>query len=81
MIEGTSPYSCKLKVQVELGTPINENAYYTAVVKGIKYTSEQRKVEIPISNNGEVLTISNQELYPIDLTKKKAQLKKWYSKN
>lgn len=81
VIEETSPYSCKLKTQVEFGAAIDDDAYYSAVVKGIKYASEQRKVEIPISENGEVLTISNQELYPIDLTNKKAQLKKWYSKN
>ena len=79
-ITKTSPYACQLTATYDsFSTPILDNAYYGCTVKGIKYSSEKKTITIPIAENGETLTISNQELFPIDMTNKIAQLKKWYS--
>ena len=50
--------------------------------QGYKYESQKRQFAIDLPNkSNKTLTISNQELYPIDPTLKIAQLKKWYTKN
>ena len=55
---------------------------FTANVQGFEYGAKEERVEISTGvRNGSVLEITNQILYPIDDTKKIAQLKKWYSKN
>ena len=51
------------------------------VVQGYGYNKQAVKHTIDIQPYGNTLTITNQELYPIDMTLKSAQLKKWYSKN
>ena len=51
-------------------------------INGYKYIKSTETVEISTGiKNGETLEITNQTLYPIDDSKKVAQLKKWYSAN
>lgn len=66
------------------------NPYYIEVVseygglrkvEGYGYNKQTIKYIIDIQPYGNALTITNQELYPIDMALKSEQLKKWYSKN
>jgi hypothetical protein len=50
-------------------------------VKGYGYTKQTANHMIDIQSYGKTLTISKQELYPINMDLKSEQLKKWYSKN
>lgn len=68
----------------------SRNPYYINVVseygglrevKGYGYNKQTVKYTVNIQPYGDTLTITNQELYPIDMALKSEQLKKWYSKN
>lgn len=50
-------------------------------VYGYKYNKKIEDYIIDIGGFGDKLVISNQEIYPIDMTAKGEQLKKWYSNN
>lgn len=58
----------------------NENGGEQTVT-GYKYDKVDKTLEIATSNFGSVFEISNQEVYPLDMTEKEKQIKKWYSNN
>lgn len=94
--EGENRYSFKIDMPFELYSMGGNdmvtfrNPYYIEVVseygglrkvEGYGYNKQTIKYIIDIQPYGNALTITNQELYPIDMALKSEQLKKWYSKN
>lgn len=60
----------------------NKYVTYPIAIKGYEYAENRVRLEIPTGiSNGATLEITNQTLYPKDVTEKMKQLKKWYSKN
>ena len=80
-IVASSPYSCRLEYQFSPDVPFYPNEDYGGVINGYRYSQYSEGTEIKVSEKGETLKITDQLLYPIDDTKKIAQLKKWYSRN
>lgn len=80
-IVASSPYSCQLEYQFSPDVPFYPNEDYGGVINGYRYSQYSESTEIKVSEKGDTLEITDQLLYPIDDTKKIAQLKKWYSRN
>jgi hypothetical protein len=60
----------------------NKYILYPIAIKGYEYVENRVRLEIPTGiSNGATLEITNQTLYPKDVTEKMKQLKKWYSRN